>query len=149
MAVLSKAELEQLLPHSGAMCLLDAVQSWDDVCIVCTAVSHDKADNPLRHRNHLPSISGLEYAAQAMAVHCGLLTRCNGAPPAVGYLGAVRDLRLHAGRMDDVAGKITITAQRLIGDRSSAMYAFRISALDLDLLTGRASVFLRYFGDQR
>jgi predicted hotdog family 3-hydroxylacyl-ACP dehydratase len=144
MAVLNQAEIDQLLPHAGNMCLLHAVQSWDEAGIVCTGVSHHHADNPLRYRGELPAISGLEYAAQAMAVHCGLLAQGNGSPPAAGYLGAVRDLKFQVERLDDVPGEITIAAERLIGDRSSAMYAFRITARDRELLAGRASVFLQY-----
>ena len=72
MPALSKLELCALLPHGETMCLLHAVESWDSSGIVCVAVSHCDHDNPLRRTDRLNSICGLEYAAQAMAVHVGL-----------------------------------------------------------------------------
>jgi predicted hotdog family 3-hydroxylacyl-ACP dehydratase len=140
---LNKAQLNELLPHAGAMCLLASVDAWDEVRIVCTAESHTDPHNPLRYGDRLPAIAGLEYTAQAMAVHCGLLANGARAPPTLGYLGAVRNLHLHVQRLDDLAGPITVSAERLIGDRTAAVYALRLAAQDRVLVTGQASVFLR------
>ena len=73
MPILSKAALCRLIPHQGTMCLLDTVERWDDTSITCTTASHRDATNPLRRDNQLEAICGLEYAAQAMAVHVGIL----------------------------------------------------------------------------
>ena len=55
------------------MCLLDCVETWDEERIHCRASSHRAMDNPLRVCERLGTACGIEYAAQAMAVHGALL----------------------------------------------------------------------------
>ena len=148
MLSISKAALCRLIPHHGAMCLLDRVEQWDDTSIMCTTASHRDPANPLRRDHQLEAICGLEYAAQAMAVHVGLLLRREERRLAVGYLGAVKHLMLRATRLDDVKGDLTVQATRLVGEVGSFIYAFRVSVERQELLDGRASIFLKYLDRQ-
>ena len=141
---IGKAALCQLIPHHGTMCLLDTVERWDETSILCTTASHRDATNPLRRDNRLEAICGLEYAAQAMAVHVGLLQQGKDRRLAVGYLGAVKKLILQATRLDDVKGDLTVQATRLVGEVDCFIYAFRVSAQRQELQEGRASIFLKY-----
>ena len=61
------------IPHQGSMCLLDAVLRWDTQHVACSATSHGDPSNPLRQFGRLGAACGIEYAAQAMAVHGALL----------------------------------------------------------------------------
>ena len=70
---LDHAWIEQHIPHKGRMCLLDAVLSWDATRIRCRSASHRTPDNPLRAHGRLGAACGIEYAAQAMAVHGALV----------------------------------------------------------------------------
>ena len=144
MLSISKAALCRLIPHHGAMCLLDTVERWDDTSIMCTTASHRDSTNPLRRDNQLEAICGLEYAAQAMAVHVGLLQQGKERRLAVGYLGGVKHLMLRATRLDDVKEDLTVQATRLVGEVGSFIYAFRVSVERQELLDGRASIFLKY-----
>ncbi|MEO7818411.1 MAG: hydroxymyristoyl-ACP dehydratase, partial [Actinomycetota bacterium] len=137
-----------LIPHHGTMCLLNAVEQWDDTSILCTTASHRDATNPLRRENQLAAVCGLEYAAQAMAVHVGLLQQGKDRRLAVGYLGAIKNLILQATRLDDVTGNLTVQATRLVGEVDCFIYAFRVSAERHELLEGRASIFLKYRDQQ-
>jgi predicted hotdog family 3-hydroxylacyl-ACP dehydratase len=148
MQMISKAALCRLIPHHGTMCLLDAVEQWDDTSILCTTASHRDPTNPLRRDNQLEAICGLEYAAQAMAVHVGLLQQEKERRLAVGYLGAVKNLMLRANRLDHVKGDLTVQATRLVGEGGSFIYAFRVSDERQELLDGRASIFLKYLDHQ-
>ena len=141
---IGKAALCQLIPHHGTMCLLDTVEQWDETSILCTTASHRDATNPLRRDNRLEAICGLEYAAQAMAVHVGLLDQGKGRRLTVGYLGGVKNLVFRAIRLDDVKGNLTVQATRLVGEVNCFIYAFRVSAEQQELLDGRASIFLKY-----
>jgi predicted hotdog family 3-hydroxylacyl-ACP dehydratase len=141
---LNRDEIAARLPHAGAMCLLDAVSAWDDTTITCTTRSHQQGENPLRLGDHLPAICGLEYGAQAMAVHCGLLAGDTEAAPAAGYLGGLRDLSIHAPFLDDAAAELTVRARRVFGDRSAAIYTFDVRDGARLLIDGRLSVFLQY-----
>jgi predicted hotdog family 3-hydroxylacyl-ACP dehydratase len=141
---IGKAALCQLIPHHGTMCLLNTVEWWDETSILCTTASHRDATNPLRRDNRLEAICGLEYAAQAMAVHVGLLDQGKERRLTVGYLGAVKNLMLQATHLDDVKGDLTVQATRLVGEVNGFIYAFRVSAEQQELLDGRASIFLKY-----
>jgi predicted hotdog family 3-hydroxylacyl-ACP dehydratase len=143
MPIMSKTDLCRLIPHGGAMCLLDAVEQWDETSIICKTASHRDATNPLRRDDQLEAVCGLEYAAQAMAVHVGLLQEGKERRIALGYLGAVKNLTLRAGRLDDVKEDLTVQATRLVGQGSSFIYTFRVSAGPQELLNGRASIFLK------
>ncbi|GEO41222.1 phosphotransferase [Skermanella aerolata] len=137
---LTKADIARLIPHAGTMCLLDGVVAWDDASIRCTAISHRAPDNPLLDGGRLAAVCGVEYAAQAMAVHGGLAG--GGKRPAAGYLASVRDLTCHVGRLDDVAEDLIIEADRLMGEGSSVIYSFMVRAGGRELLSGRAAVVI-------
>ena len=143
MPALSKLELCALLPHGESMCLLHAVDSWDSSGIVCVAISHCDPENPLRRLDRLNSICGLEYAAQAMAVHVGLTSPLQDVSSAIGYLGGMRDIEFQAPRLDLFTSPMNIQANLLIGQGTNFMYSFHITSEGTPLLSGRASIFIQ------
>lgn len=124
------------------MCLLHAVEHWDSNRIECSARSHTAPDNPLRHGVGLRSSAGIEYAAQAMAVH-GALLAAPGQAPQVGFLTSVRNVAWTGPRLDDAGAEIRIHASRISGNDASLLYDFRILCADRLLVSGRASVLIR------
>ena len=139
---MNKDEICARIPHAGRMCLLERVQDSNETAIHCLAISHRDADNPLRSRDCLPAVCGIEYAAQAMAVHARLRAAGATAKPAAGMLASVRDLRLAVARLDDVRGDLHIHALRLSGDEAGFIYEFNIKAGDDALMSGRIAVKL-------
>lgn len=139
-----RTRIASLIPHSGSMCLLDGVIACDAQHIRCVSSTHRDPDNPLRGAGGLPALCGIEYAAQAMAVHGGM--QQGAAPeqqrPRAGYLAGVRDVACAAPRLDTLGAPLTIDAERLMGDGNNVMYAFRISADGTTVLQGRATVVL-------
>ena len=129
------------IPHQGAMCLLQEVLEWDAQRIVCATSSHRDPANPLRVAGTLPAACGIEYGAQAMAVH-GALLEAQGAPLSRGFLASVRSVTLHAARLDDVAGPLRVSAERLSGEGDHILYAFSVACDAGELLDGRAAVVL-------
>ncbi len=71
---LTQNEIRSLLPHAGAMCLLESVLAWDMNSISCSSLSHCVPNNPLRAASGVASANGIEYAAQAMALHAALVS---------------------------------------------------------------------------
>ncbi|MBD3817029.1 MAG: 3-hydroxylacyl-ACP dehydratase, partial [Halothiobacillus sp.] len=112
---LDHQEIAARIPHQGSMCLLDRVIDWNEQNIECSAISHQTADNPLRRNNRLGAAIGIEYAAQAMAVHGALLAARDTAPKK-GMITRVQRIALHAERLDDCPDALRITAERLMGD---------------------------------
>lgn len=138
--LIGRDELESLVPHSGDMCLLHGVTAWDETSVTCISESHLAADNPLRARGRLAAVHALEYGAQAMAVHGGLLARQRGERSGGGYLAALRNARLHVSRLDDIAAPLTIRAERLMAAGANLMYQFTITAGGLAVAEARATV---------
>ena len=139
--MLDRAAIAARIPHQGSMCLLDAVLAWDSGQIHCRASSHRQPDNPLRAAARLGAACGIEYAAQAMAVHGALLAPA-GAPPRPGYLASVRSVQLAVDRLDDLPQDLDIVAERLSGDEHNILYHFRVEHAGNLLLSGRAAVML-------
>lgn len=140
MTRLGRDEILTLIPHGGAMCLLDEVLDWDAVSVRCLSHRYRAPDNPLRRADGtLGSACGIEIAAQAMAVHGRLTAPAEGAP-VPGYLVSLRDVLLARSCLDAATGSLTIKATRLMGDVRGATYAFSVTDQEIDMLSGRATV---------
>ena len=137
---LDREWIESHIPHKGRMCLLDEVLSWDTARIRCRATSHGLADNPLRAHGRLGAACGVEYAAQAVAVHGAIMAHTGGTQARTGLLTSVRNLVLLVGRLDDRETDLIASAERLAGDESSTLYEFTVSSGGRELLSGRASI---------
>lgn len=142
-SVNDKQALCALIPHAGAMCLLDGVDFWDDEHIRCHSRSHLAPDHPLREDGVLAAVHALEYGAQAMAVHGGLLARRRADPVRPGVLAGLRDVRLHAERLDDHPEPLQIEARRLMAGSDSFLYRFEVRAGAHLIASARATVIAR------
>ena len=102
-----------LLPHAGAMCLLEEIVSCDDAGVICTARSHLHPGNGALRGDARP-----------------------------GFAAALRDLRFGAARLDDPAhGALTVSATREMRDAAGSIYAFTVrSETGRTLLDGRATI---------
>jgi predicted hotdog family 3-hydroxylacyl-ACP dehydratase len=139
---LDRAGIARRIPHSGSMCLLERLESWNADAIHCSTGTHAHADNPLRTDSGLLAPNAIEYAAQAMALHGGLLA-AEGSTPSAGFLASARNVKLAVARLDDVPGALQVRATRLSGDDRQVLYAFTVAADDgRTLAEGRAVVVL-------
>ena len=137
-----RAQIEALIPQQGAMCLLDHVDFWDGQRIICSTMQHLSVDNPLRTRNGLSSLHGIEFAAQAMAAHGGLTA--SGQPrPRVGLLLSARDCVFHRRRLDDIAGPLVVEAEQMGNNEETRLYRFKVTAQGAPVVEGRAAVMIR------
>lgn len=134
------ARLAALVPHAGAMRLIDSVSAFTDTTLLAHAGGHRDVAHPLRRNGRLASLHLAEYGAQAMAVHGGLLGASRGEPVAPGMLVALRDVMLEVERIDDVPGELDIAVTRLGDFGHSLIYSFDVSAAGRRLATGRATV---------
>ena len=128
------------IPHQGGMCLLDEVIDWNAVRILCRTATHRAPDYPLRAHGRLGVACGIEYAAQAMALHGALAG--GGAVSQVGLLAGIRAARFFVLRLDDIESDLICEATRLAGDGLTALYEFALRDEGKILASGRASVVL-------
>jgi len=132
----NKQDIEAIIPHSGKMCLIEQVDVWDIDNIVCRTNSHRDLQNPLRLNGELSSMHLLEYGAQAIAIHGGLLSKTK----IPGFLAAIRNAKLHIARIDTLDCEIIINAKAEMKTENGAVYTFLISAADQTLVEARATV---------
>ncbi len=128
------------------MRLIDRVVSHDDNRIVCESDSHRATDHPLAIEGVLSIACGLEYGAQAMAIHGALVS---GSAPGsrddtarLGYLVAAFDLTWSVERLDRCASPLVIEAVREFGSDNQVAYRFELSAAGESIMRGRAAVVL-------
>ena len=83
---------------------------------------------------------GVEYAAQAVAVH-GALTE-NSSSAKKGYLAALRDVVCSVERLDTQDDDLVVRTTRVAAESGRLLYDFRIEAGGRELLKGRLSIVL-------
>lgn len=136
--------IENHIPHQRGMCLLDEVITWNATRVQCRSSTHREPANPLRAHNRLAAVCGIEYAAQAMAVHGALIasrvTPSNRSTAVAGFLASVRNVSLFTHRLDDLTGDLIATAELVTGDERTVLYDFTVSTGERVLVAGRATI---------
>jgi len=138
--IIKKEELCQLIPHAGSMCLIDKVTSWDETHIICYTKTHQDNNNPLRNDKLLPMSALIEYGAQAMAIHGGLLAKASGDVMHKGYLAALRDVNMCDGDVSQIESVLCIEAEQKMASQGNMIYSFMIKVDETILVSGRATV---------
>ena len=134
---IEKIHFQDLIPHEGSMVLIDQVNDWDLNKISCSTRSHLLSNNPLMLNNSLSSIHLIEYGAQAMAIHRGLLT----GESLQGFLAAVRDAKFFIDNLDNVHGALYIQAIFELKINDNVVYTINVTdENNAPLLEARASV---------
>jgi predicted hotdog family 3-hydroxylacyl-ACP dehydratase len=138
--MIDQTRIRALIRHAERMCLLQRVLSWDNATIICQTSSHCDPQNPLRRDGVLRAVHLIEYCAQAMAVHRGLVSEANGerAPP--GVLVSARAFTFQVERLDDIPGPLTVKARELLYFEGGTQYEVAAEADGRLLGGGRISV---------
>ncbi len=143
---LDMATIRTLIPHSDDMCLLNQVVSVSEANIECLSVSQTDENNPLRFDGKLSVSTGIEYAAQAMALH-GRLGLLNDAAsdlddkPKRGYIVVLSKVNYMVDYLH-VYPMMRIFCEQLMAHAQGSQYQFTISNGTDCLLEGQALVSL-------
>ena len=127
--------IADLIPHQAPMVLLDSIIRWDDGYILCRALSHVQADNPLRDAGELSVFAGVEYAAQAMAAHASL--RTDGQPAQRGMIATASRLTPACQWLDEYPAPLSVRVELLASNTTSSMCQFQITSGTSQLLSGQ------------
>jgi predicted hotdog family 3-hydroxylacyl-ACP dehydratase len=133
--------IEELVPHRGAMLLLDEIVSYQADSIVARAsVARDAwyADE----RGAMPAWIGVELMAQAAAACAGMEARKQNAPPRAGMLVGCRAYRATS---PTFSGTLKVSALRTASDESGfSLFDCGVSAANgAALATGTLQVLLK------
>lgn len=137
---LHRSDFEHLIPHAGEMCLLARVVACDETTIGCEADNHTDAGNPLRNARGLPASAGIEYAAQAMALHAALQREGGGAIQS-GAIAVLSNVVWKSDFLDGAGGPLSVQATLLAGTGGGRQYSFEVGQRGADpLITGTVVV---------
>lgn len=136
--LIGRDRLQPLLPHDGAMLLIDGVTAWDERQITCVTDRHRDDANPLRKDGRLSALHAVEFAAQAAAVHGGLMSEAGRAP--LRALAALRQVRLARPRLDDLDTSLVIEATAVMLDAGAAIYQARLSGGETEIAAMRLTL---------
>jgi len=135
--------VREVVPHSGPMCLLDRILSHDEQETVCAA-RVEEGQCFTDPAEGVPIWIGIEYMAQCIAVHGGLIAREAGEAPRPGLFLGSRRLQVDVSELTP-GSEVVVTARHLRGS-GAGMQAFACSlASDLDaspLIEGNLNVML-------
>lgn len=137
-------DIAELLPHAAPMILIESLLEAGENYLACRTKSHLSPDNPLRIDGILNIFSGIEYAAQAMALHA----RLSSAPgqeaeqPPRGFVATVSKVQAFAHRLDEYEQPLTIRVDQIACSRDSSLYTFTLSAGAAQLLEGQLMAVL-------
>lgn len=138
---LTRDELAPLMPHQGAMLLLDGVDACDNRQLRARAVSHRRQDNPLSTQGRLSSLVLPEYAAQAAAAHAVLMSDSGGAESSGrGLLVLLPSVALYCEYIDNLAEPLVIEISVLLSREQSRIYSFQVSSAGALLASGELAV---------
>lgn len=139
--MLTRGRILDLIPHAGAMCLLDHVVEWDQSGIHCRSDSRAGPSHPLRHDDRVAMVHLIEYGAQAAALHAGLMAREAGVEAvAGGYLAGLRDVVLTEQQIDVAAAVLDVYARQQAGGPQGMIYHFEVMSAGVSHCSGRLTV---------
>jgi predicted hotdog family 3-hydroxylacyl-ACP dehydratase len=118
------APIEEVVPHSGAMLLVGPVLEHRPELTRC-GVDVGRSALFARGDGRVPAWVALEWMAQCVAAHGGLVGRALGLPVRPGLFLGTRGVRLHA---DDFAPveRLEVCARHLRGELGLVSFACRV-----------------------
>lgn len=122
---MKKFAVEELLPHSGRMVLLNRVIEFDEDNMVAEVIVRD--DGLFGDGKTVPAWLGIEYMAQTIAALGGMKRRMAGKPLNPGFLLGTRRYECNVD-IFPVKSVLTISVKRLVEDQELGVFDCRISA---------------------
>jgi predicted hotdog family 3-hydroxylacyl-ACP dehydratase len=105
--------MQEILPHEGPMVLLSRVLSHHGDLTVCAV----EVDDSGMFRDESGAVAvwmGIEYMAQCVAAHAGLVALAAGEPPRMGFLLGGRRVTFHVARFR-CGDRLRVNARRVWG----------------------------------
>ncbi len=118
-------DVAELLPHDGQMVLLDKVLDYDQESLMAEVVVRD--DGLFAEGNQVPAWIGIEYMAQTVAAHGGVMCHLAGRPIMLGFLLGTRRYSSNVSSFK-VGTRLMIKVTRIIEDQGLGVFDCHISA---------------------
>ena len=122
---MKKFAVEELLPHSGKMVLLNRVIEFDEEYMVAEVIVRD--DGLFGDGKTVPAWLGIEYMAQTIAALGGMKRRLAGKSLNLGFLLGTRRYDCNV-EIFPVGSVLTVSVKRLVEDQGLGVFDCRITA---------------------
>ena len=122
--------IADLIPHTGQMIFLDRVISFDPSSLSAELVVRD--DCLLGDSKTVPSWTGIEYMAQAIAAYAGIQSKQAGEPIKLGFLLGTRRYLTNISCFN-VGTRLTITITKIIQDDKLSVFDCKIYGEDIEI----------------
>ena len=122
---MKKFTVDELVPHSGRMVLLDRVIEFDEESMVAEVIVRD--DGLFGDANTVPAWLGIEYMAQTIAALGGMKRRLAGKPLDLGFLLGTRRYDCNVATFA-VGSVLTVSVKRLVEDQGLGVFDCNIKA---------------------
>ena len=119
-----------LIPHEGQMVLLDKVLEYDENSLVSEVIVRD--DGLFGDGKTVPAWLGIEYMAQTVAAHEGMMSHLAGKPIKLGFLLGSRRYYSNISSFT-VGSRLTVKVERLIQDQGLGVFFCQISGKGVDI----------------
>ena len=119
-----------ILPHDGAMVLLDNVLEYDQQSLVAAVTVRN--DGMFGDGKTIPAWIGIEYMAQTVAAHGGMMCHLAGKPINLGFLLGTRRYSCNISEFT-VGMHLTVKVERLIEDQGLGVFTCQILGDGIDI----------------
>ena len=123
-------DVAELLPHDGKMVLLDRVVAYDQESLVAEVMVRD--DGLFGDGKTIPAWIGIEYMAQTVAAHGGMMCHLAGKPVNLGFLLGTRRYTSHISDFT-VGTQLTVKVNRLVEDQGLGVFICQILGDGIDI----------------
>lgn len=117
------------IPHAGDMRLWEKVLSFNETDLTCSTQTHLYENNPLKVKGVLSSVNLIEYGAQAIAIHGGLLAHSqteSDTSADMGYIASIKKVTFFEEHLP-ARTEINVFAEQIMADDSAKLYQFKIT----------------------
>jgi predicted hotdog family 3-hydroxylacyl-ACP dehydratase len=123
-------KVADMLPHDGIMLLLDNVVEYDQESLVAEVMVRD--DGLFNNGDTVPAWLGIEYMAQAIAAHGGMMCLLAGKPIQLGFLLGTRRYTSNVADFK-VGDHLIIKVKRFMEDQGLAVFNCQIIGEGIDI----------------
>lgn len=130
--------MDELIAHEAPMILIDQVLGFNETQVKCQVVITE--ETPFMTNNVVPSYVSIEYMAQSIACHSGILALNSGRKIDIGFLLGTR--RLILSKNEFVIGDVLVVdAENLYKDGEMAAFECKISLREEIVATANLNVY--------
>lgn len=131
-------EVAELVPHDGKMVLLDSVIEYDQESLVAEVAVRD--DGLFGDGKTVPAWLAIEYMAQTVAAHGGMMCHLAGKPINLGFLLGTRRYNCNVSFLT-VGTQLKVKVERLIQDQGLGVFLCQVSGQGVDI-SAKLNVYL-------